>query len=118
MISKKILKYIILVSLSILAGIFIGRFFPGNKNKVSDKKQDSFQIRAQGYTYINPLLDCDNYNHSAIRSLNKAKNELKVYIDSIFDGKNVLDISVYLRILNDGPWIGINENANYTPLVY
>ncbi|MFZ1561581.1 MAG: serine hydrolase [Saprospiraceae bacterium] len=115
MISKKILKYIILVSLSILAGIFIGRFFPGNKNKVSDKKQDSFQIRAQGYTYINPLLDCDNYNHSAIRSLNKAKNELKVYIDSIFDGKNVLDISVYLRILNDGPWIGINENANYTP---
>jgi beta-lactamase class A len=115
MIINKVLKNIILVSLSILTGIFIGRFFSDNMKNKAGKKQDSFQIRAQGYKFINPLLDCDTYNASAIRSLIQTKNELTDYVDSIFDGKKVVDVSIYLRILNDGPWIGINENANYTP---
>jgi beta-lactamase class A len=65
-----------------------------------------------GYRYISPLLECADsnnlYSHDLENKLNKIIN------NNIKKGKVSL-VSLYYRDLNNGPWIGINENEEFSP---
>jgi len=66
------------------------------------------------FAYINPLLECD----SAVEDFGSFRNlehELESYIDSEAHKSHIDTISIYLRDLNNGPWIGINEKEDFSP---
>lgn len=74
------------------------------------------ELRQSGtHKFINPLLECDNYYPTKNASLELLENQLQTYVASATRSKRAVKISLYFRDLNNGPWIGINENEYYSP---
>jgi len=102
---KKII-YSILVLLSLSTGFIIGYNF--------QNKKDDFSItRSSGNNLINPLLDCEIYEHSQSTKTNSIKYEVNKYIES--NKGDHFEMSVYFRDLNNGPSFGINEKDVFSP---
>lgn len=74
------------------------------------------EVRAGGYTFINPLLDCELTGSlggsSELRSL---QNSLNAYIDEKTRQNAAMQISIYYLDLNNGPSVGINGGADFSP---
>lgn len=113
---------IITIGIAIIAagaGYVAGSY--GNEPKTSpvvaieEDNQALTESRAGGYRFINPLLECDNYTASKLNSLLKLESEVKGYIQTAQAEKKLTFASVYFRDLNNGPWMGINENEIYSP---
>jgi len=77
--------------------------------------QDLSEIRAGRYQFTNPLLDCDNFHPSVLKNHVRLKNNLNDYVNNALKTGISDHISVYFRLLNNGPWIGINEKYYFTP---
>lgn len=75
----------------------------------------SGEIRAGGYMFINPLLECDNYQPPNLESITKLNTDVNTYIAQAQTQQRASFISVYFRDLNNGPWLGINEHEDYSP---
>ncbi len=73
------------------------------------------EMRAGGYQFINPLLECDNFRPSEITSLANMESQIRDYISNAQEGQKASFVSVYFRDLNFGPWLGINEKENFSP---
>ncbi len=78
-------------------------------------ENDMHEQRVGGYQFINPLLECDNYQPSRMNSVVLMRNDLNNYIQKIKDERKADFVSVYFRSLNLGPWMGINEKENFSP---
>ena len=110
------------IGLASVAGGAIG-YFSGNLSQDSDavnfnkgeQKVKMTELRSGGFKYINPLLECDNYEPVASTSIAILRNELVSYSEGIKSEGKASHISIYYRDLNNGPWIGIDERANYSP---
>ncbi|HOV11600.1 MAG TPA: class A beta-lactamase-related serine hydrolase [Bacteroidales bacterium] len=100
--------------IGLLAGFAI-TYFATYPAKSKHKQERIKETRAGGYKFINPLIECDNYSPSETYNLAKLKKELLDYITEVKADGKISHVSVYYRDLNNGPWIGINEHANYTP---
>jgi beta-lactamase class A len=99
-------------------GAFLGAlimFFITANNPSNNQKQAFKLERQAGFQYINPLLDCENYQSSNLRGLSSLKENINQYIAKAKQDKKVSHVSVYYRDLNNGPWIGINEFEYFTP---
>ncbi|HLP18917.1 MAG TPA: serine hydrolase, partial [Chitinophagales bacterium] len=68
-----------------------------------------------GYTYINPLLECDNYQPSPLNSVAQMQQKVLSYINNAKQQSKATFISVYFRDLNFGPWMGIDELEKFSP---
>ena len=64
-------------------------------------------------TCINPLLECEQFQGSDI-SLAAVKSQLLNFIKNRTKEGSVMHVAVYLRDLNNGPWIGINEKEEFS----
>jgi beta-lactamase class A len=118
--TKVIIPIFLLVSIAGVIGFFIGNSISNNEfHSVSEKKNtedNTLEQRAGGsYKFINPLLECDNFQPSRLNSLIKIETELKNYITQSLTKGTSNHISFYFRSLNGGPWIGIDEHHNYSP---
>ncbi len=88
---------------------------------VHDQWSDSYfdmsaaAVRQGGYTYINPLLECEIDGSLENKSLEKIKNSINKIVTNTEKEKPINHISVYFRDLNNGPWFGINEKENFSP---
>jgi beta-lactamase class A len=78
-------------------------------NKLNEQRQNS------GYQFINPLIECDNYFPENNASQALIKSEIESYSNELLAAKKATQISVYYRDLNNGSWLGINENEHYSP---
>lgn len=110
----------LLVIISAVGGFFFGRSFSESIEPTpdlqNDEQKDFSEYRNSGtYKFINPLLECDNFKPSKISSLVQLENDLKKYINQSLSSGTSSHVSIYFRLLNSGPWIGINENHNYSP---
>lgn len=65
------------------------------------------QRNQSGYKFINPLVDCDAANFAQSASLDSLKDQLSPLVSD--------QTSVYFRDLNNGPWIGLNEDRLFSP---
>lgn len=96
-------------------GIIIGR---KTDNPIISNIQSIVEgspIRQGGFKYINPLLECE-YNQSVGETEYKpSKNKVEGIINLRRQNKDITDVSVYYRDLNNGPWFGINEKESYSP---
>jgi len=64
---------------------------------------------------INPLLACDVGDEKAFPELSTLKTALQQFVDSEKKAHNVTTMSIYLRTLNRGRWVGVNVDERYTP---
>jgi beta-lactamase class A len=73
-------------------------------------------MRQSGYTFINPLLECENNDSFAKQkyipferiTIERINNEVTLINSGV-------TLAVYFRNLNNGPWFGINEEEKFPP---
>lgn len=70
------------------------------------------EIRRSGYKYISPLLECEiNFG----RELRPFQDKVQAYVAERIQRGFASHVSVYFRDLNNGPWFGIAERADFSP---
>lgn len=67
------------------------------------------------YKFINPLLAYIIPSAESQDQFKVLKNSMLRLIDSEKKSGNVTDVSVFLSNLDEGRWIGVNEDQKYTP---
>lgn len=70
-----------------------------------DRYTDEFPL-------ISPLLECTT-NES--KELSSFDNEINAVADRLMSNGTITDISYYFRDLNNGLWVGINEDKKFAP---
>lgn len=93
-----------------LAGYFISNISLNTKPK--DQKDGSKELHQSGYKYISPLLECSDIHDIKQYHL---EEQMKDIIQNNIQNNNITYASLYFRDLNNGPWIGINEQEKFTP---
>ena len=115
---KSIYKIILLVILFFVIGFAAGyflNFYKENSVLTNDFKHlHPIRLNSNFYKFINPLLSYVIPSADQNARFSKLKNKISDVINS--EKKNGLNkASVYLSDLNQGRWIGINENDQYPP---
>ena len=90
-------------------GFIIFKLF-GNSLGRSQMSQD----RLGGYKYIKPLLECNIENENK-KELVNFKNKVEENIHTQIEEGNINEAAMYFRDLNNGPWIGLNEQTEFAP---
>jgi beta-lactamase class A len=115
---KGIRKIILLIALFFIVGFIAGYFF--NLYKERSVLTNNFtnlhpiRLNRKSYIFINPLLSYAIPSADQDVRFSNLKNKISDLIDS--EKHNGLKkASVYLSDLNQGRWIGINENDQYSP---
>lgn len=107
----KRLPFVITLTVGIFIGIAIGKIWPVEEKGLPHE----FQIRQGGYSFINPLLECEIADDVLNEELRPFKYKVKDLVNERINSKKVEHISVYFRDLNNGPWFGINEKEEFSP---
>lgn len=81
-------------------------------NPISNKTNEKEALRQSGYKYISPLLECSDVRDISRGEVEEAMSEL---INNRISNGDINYASVYFRDLNNGPWVGINEQEKFTP---
>ena len=118
MLKNKFFVIVLTAFLAVTLGYYIGRTTGKEKGKeilIAEKQHELKEIRETGYKFISPLLECQDAAPSTRNNMLVLENKLKNYIREIMSEKKADHISVYVRELNNGPWIGIAENEPYSP---
>jgi len=88
-------------------------FFLGNFLNTSPKNPLLKITRSKEQKLTNPLLDCELYSGDEPK-VRAAKERIENYLDD--QQGNYREVAVYYRDLNNGPWFGINERAEFAPV--
>lgn len=96
-------------------GIYLGRTLIPPSSKIISQLIADKELRLGGYTFINPLLECDINQSIGQQEYGPSQNEIEKYIDVKKQQGQATDVAVYYRNLNNGPWFGINEHDSFAP---
>jgi beta-lactamase class A len=102
-----------LVVLILLAGILIGYFAATYLS--ASVSNANLEFHAGGYRYINPLYECTNSEFVGAKEFRDLETRLNDLIDSYVSDGKIVSASLYFRDLNNGPWFGVNEKADFSP---
>ncbi len=104
---------VIPVFAALLVGIAIGFFA---YRLWSTAPSGMIETRPGGYEFINPLLECDMAQDTIEgKDLIALKQKVRALIDKDKKLPGISHVSVYYRDLNNGPWIGVDEKAMFSP---
>jgi beta-lactamase class A len=115
------LKNLLLVVVGVLAGGLAGYFVGSQGAPPSDLTPKPIKAELQemrgreGFSFINPLLECDASVPVLRPNVKRLEFELK---DLIVENQRtgfVTEMSVYYRDLNGGAWIGLGVNTSFSP---
>jgi len=112
---KRILVIFLLIIASFFLGIISEYFLRPTVVKIKQAVNGEYQVRLSGYKYISPLVECEAKEQSEDGELNVLEKHLSSYIKDKVSKNEIKSASVYYRDLNNGPWIGVNERAEYAP---
>ncbi len=94
-----------------MIGIVIDRVW----TRMEQKPMNYVEKHEGGYTFINPLLECDSGQDSiGDRELRPFQKGIQAFIDDAVSRKRASSVSVYFRDLTNGPAFGVNEHERYT----
>lgn len=110
---RKIVFPLLVLVVGIGIGFFIGRTFIPAKTPTNDL--DARQVRQGGYSYINPLLECELGGDQLSKQFVSFRYRIEAEINKLKDNNQVEDLSVYFRDLNNGLGFGVNETEGFTP---
>ena len=111
---KQGIRWIILFGVfaaGMAAGVVADRFWPGGA-----EEPEHAEKREGGYTFINPLLEC-NPAPGSIRfwEYRRVQQEIENYLGDAVRRKQLMLGSVYFRDLNSGPSFGVNSREQFSP---
>jgi beta-lactamase class A len=105
---------IVFVCIGIIASFFSGYLFKElltpNISIVSGK-----QVRQGGYSFINPLLECELGEKALSKQIVTFKYKVEDEIAGLKKQKMISDMGVYFRDLNNGIGFGVNEKEGFSP---
>lgn len=101
----------------VLLGFFVSGMVIGIllANVRSQSQSLSRQIRQGGYSLINPLLECEIESPQRKKELISIEHKLEEKVGEMKQLHNISEMAVYLRDLNNGPWIGVDEDKTFSP---
>lgn len=86
------------------------------KIKIIWEEKISHSERQSWYTFINPLLECEIQSEvDQEKYIPFEKKLIKDIQDNIMKKNWDINISIYFRNLQNGPWFGINEKEDFSP---
>lgn len=105
---------IIYILVAFIFGLFLQS--PFHKiNHLKDYSLDSglYERRYKDeYKFISPLLECENFESA---ELSYFDSDIKSVADNLMQNGTIDDISYYFRDLNNGVWVGIQEDKKFAP---
>jgi beta-lactamase class A len=107
------ISLIIIALLIFSSGIGIGVVFNKPKCEISIPEKNS-ELHKDG-RLTSPLLECNTGSSIGSMEFSAFEKNIRKDIDDMTVAGKVTHVSVYLRHLLDGAWIGINENEKFTP---
>ncbi|MBI5044617.1 MAG: serine hydrolase [Candidatus Levybacteria bacterium] len=112
---RKILLSVLLGVLLFAGGVFCGKYLFLQDIKETIDHSVTYESRlGKGFSFINPLLEC-NIAQFTGRGLNILDDKLQNLIAKLKNQGKVVDVAIYYRDLNNGPWFGINEKMDFSP---
>lgn len=109
-VNKKNLQVLGAILFILLVGFLLGRL-SANSTEVSGVSE----VREKGYKFISPLLDYQSLQETQRGQLVDLKTQIEEYIEEQTNAGNISHASVYIRELNNGPWLGIKEKQGFSP---
>ncbi|MBI5639833.1 MAG: serine hydrolase [Nitrospirae bacterium] len=104
------------VIIILVTGISLGFFLKGSLVAKENTATRHFEVREQGFKFINPLLECSSTpDASENERLRPFKNRIESLREDLLKGGWVSDIAVYFRDLNNGPWFSIQDVDCFSP---
>lgn len=98
----------------ITAGVASGWIaFAMQKNQPAEPVRN--EIHEKGYELISPLLECGSSRAMGGAARKSLEDSLEKIIHSKVSAGAASHVSLYFRDLNNGPWIGINEDEKFAP---
>lgn len=76
--------------------------------------EGSLELRQTGYKLVNPLLECE-VGRSGSKELRPFQQLIEKAAQNMLRRKEATHVSAYFRDLNNGPWIGVNEDEKFSP---
>ncbi len=112
--AQKIIPTVIAMAGLFLIGFFLGKSNPDSLNSALNTIRGQ-QVRQSGFTYINPLLECEIAEELDFAELTPFKKDVEKYVGDQITSGDATHISIYFRDLMNGPWMGINEREEFSP---
>lgn len=105
------------IFLSILGCLLFisGMLFSSLLDKAKHHSKYDLYTLNNKYTFINPLLSCNEIDNIPEQYAKKLREVLTEKIAHYKNIGYITDASVYFRDLNNGPWVGINEKTEFIP---
>ncbi len=109
---KNIISLILFLALA--AGFFYFGWQGGLQQAREKIEKETGERHGGGFKFISPLLECQSPS-AYDNSLSKLEEILNRYIEDRVNRGELSHVSIYLRDLNNGPWIGINSKEKFSP---
>ncbi|QQR76435.1 serine hydrolase [Candidatus Nomurabacteria bacterium] len=103
-------KKSILIGLTafIIGGLCV-YLYHGHSDYNFDFSQERFTDK---YEFISPLLECDSFESKELNSFDEGIYESA---SLLMENGSIDDLSYYFRDLNNGVWVGLNEEEKFAP---
>lgn len=113
--NKVIILFVMGLVLFFCLGFMTKCYFFVKKDELFASEKRAIKTNGVEFKYINPLLECDIAQFTINKNMTKVRVEIEENINKEINNKNISFASVYYRDLNNGPWFGINERADFAP---
>lgn len=110
---RRLVRFLLVLGSSLVVG-YAG-YALGAKNQPHDSNNQPLRESSQAYTYIRPLLVCDNLTDDASRQYDALRNTIADYIDEQKTNGALTDAGIYFRDLSNGAWTGIDPDLKFDP---
>jgi len=112
--SKSPFRKFLIPALALIAGLSVGFMLRGFIPEKS--KHQLIEIRQGGWTYTNPLLECEQAQHVlSDPELKPMRDDLEKFIRENLSRRWGDEVSVYFRELNDGLTFDIGKDSQFYP---
>ncbi len=105
---RKILLSLLLVSAGLVAGFSLAVLYRPHARA-------NYPVRGNSGDLTNPLLDFEIVDFDELGKLGVLRTEIDSLIEHIQGEGKVKDVALYFRDLNNGPWLGVHEEAGFIP---
>jgi beta-lactamase class A len=106
---SKLFPYLGIFTFGLISGLIISKVFQPETLKFTEFR------RSQNYQFISPLLECDISTPTENSLYSQIRTDIDSIINNNLENKTIIHASIYLRDLNNGPWLGVNEREYFSP---
>lgn len=116
MCSRRCLLSVLIITSTLLVGYLFGNFIPFKNETLGTSAENYKAIRSQGgYSYINPLVECDTYDPKILSNLSQIESDVKSFVEESKKDGDIDSVAVLFRNLNQGGWFSINDEEMFSP---